>query len=222
MIGHNNGPPFDAPTEESDYVRAQTWRRAYKQAHQPPSAEVALLRLRAAEALGLEYRDYSAILKDRGRSPRALFFGLGGTLVRTRNNEIAEDRHGAVTLMPGVRAKLTKLHDCLVFVVTNQARIAEGLLARETVEGYIRQVSDLCGGAISDFAIAGEAPGPNNAARKPVTRLIRELIGKHALQPGQGVMVSGTAEDENCASEAGLARFLWSWRYFALPLPASP
>jgi phosphoglycolate phosphatase-like HAD superfamily hydrolase len=50
--------------------------------------------------------------------------------------------------------------------------------------------------------------------------MIRHLLNKYLLQPAQGVMIGNTVADEQCAARAGLARFLWAWRYFAEPAPA--
>ncbi len=43
-------------------------RKAAEKAWKPPSREVALMRLRRAEAMGLDYRDYVGVMLDRGRS----------------------------------------------------------------------------------------------------------------------------------------------------------
>jgi histidinol phosphatase-like enzyme len=216
-IGHNGGPLLESPDADRGYALAQTWRRAYKEAHRQPSAAIAKLRAQAAEELGMAYEDYAAILWDRGRRPRALVFELGGTLVRTRNGEVAEDRRGGVTLMPGVREKLMSIRNAQIFVVTNQARIAEGSLSRENVEDYIHQVSNLCGDVIRDHHIGAETRA-NAPARK--AGMITKLLAKHFVPVGQGVMISDTVEDERSALMAGLARYIWSWRYFGEPLPA--
>jgi histidinol phosphatase-like enzyme len=66
----------------------------------------------------------------------AHFFDLGGTLLALdNNNEIAYDRHGRATILPGVRERLSTLVTTPVFVVTNQAGIAEGTL---TIEQFNR------------------------------------------------------------------------------------
>jgi histidinol phosphatase-like enzyme len=217
-IGHNGGPLLESPEADGGYALAQTWRRVHKEAHRQPSVAVAKLRARAADELGIAYEDYAAILWDRGRRPRALVFELGGTLVRTRNGEVAEDRRGGVTLMPGVREKLASVRNAQIFVVTNQARISEGSLSRNNVEDYIRQVSDQCGDVIRDHRISAETRA-NAPAKK--AGMIRELLAKHFVPVGQGVMISDTVEDERVALVAGLARFIWSWRYFGDPLAAS-
>lgn len=62
LIGHNHGPPLDP---DADW-RAFCWRKAHANAWKPPPREVMLARLARAEMLGLTYREYTAILLDRG------------------------------------------------------------------------------------------------------------------------------------------------------------
>ena len=63
-IGHNGGPPLDDPwMGEWNYY---CWRRAYKKAWKTPPREIALRRLARAEALGMTYREYQAIILDTG------------------------------------------------------------------------------------------------------------------------------------------------------------
>ena len=61
-IGHNRGPPLDP---ESGW-RAFCWRRAHAKAWKTPPREIALARLARAEALGISYHEYAAVLLDRG------------------------------------------------------------------------------------------------------------------------------------------------------------
>jgi len=87
-LGHNGGPPLEVTWE------AWLWRRAHAQAWKPPSREVALLRIRRAERLGLGYRDYTAALMDRGVHLSAVLF--------------APDAFDA--------ARAEKLYDCRILV----------------------------------------------------------------------------------------------------------
>ncbi|HZD25381.1 MAG TPA: hypothetical protein VE631_03910 [Alphaproteobacteria bacterium] len=59
-IGHNGGPPLDLSWS------GWLWRRAVSEAWKTPPREVVLQRLRRAGCLGLGYRDYTAVLLDRG------------------------------------------------------------------------------------------------------------------------------------------------------------
>jgi hypothetical protein len=61
-IGHNGGPPLEEAPDWNDYC----WRRAYQKAWKTPPREIALRRLARAEALGMTYREYQAIILDTG------------------------------------------------------------------------------------------------------------------------------------------------------------
>ena len=66
-IGHNNGPTFDMSCE------AWVWRRAAAKAWKAPSPEVAKMRIRRAERLGITYKELTAALMNTGCN-------AGGTL----------------------------------------------------------------------------------------------------------------------------------------------
>jgi histidinol phosphatase-like enzyme len=84
----------------------------------------------------------------------AHFFDLGGTLLALDDHdEIAYDGHGRITLMAGVRERLTALAGTPVFVVTNQAGIADGTLTIERFEDLCAQLSASAGGAITAYAV---------------------------------------------------------------------
>src|SRR5260370_26486477 len=57
-IGHNNGPTFDMSWE------AWVWRRAAAKAWKAPKPEVARMRLKRAERLGITYKELTAALMD--------------------------------------------------------------------------------------------------------------------------------------------------------------
>jgi hypothetical protein len=61
-IGHNGGPPLDPNAG----WRRFCWKKAYALAWKTPPREIALRRLARAEELGLTYRQYTAVLLDRG------------------------------------------------------------------------------------------------------------------------------------------------------------
>lgn len=70
-IGHNGGPPLDVSWS------AWLWRRAHAAAWKTPPREIAMLRIRRAERLGLSYRDYTAVLLDRGVHMDVVVFAPG-------------------------------------------------------------------------------------------------------------------------------------------------
>jgi hypothetical protein len=71
-IGHNGGPPLDdeEPPGKLLFVR-YAWKQAHAAAWRPPSRDIALFRLRRAEAAGLSYHEYMLRLLDTGRYPQA-------------------------------------------------------------------------------------------------------------------------------------------------------
>ena len=75
-IGHNGGPPLDLS------FSAWSWRRASAAAWKTPPREIALRRLKQAEDLGLTYREFTAVLMDRGRRLSALVFAPGTVDIR--------------------------------------------------------------------------------------------------------------------------------------------
>jgi len=61
-IGHNQGPPLDP---EAGW-RLFCWKKAHAKAWKTPPREIALSRLKRADALGMTYREYTAVLLDKG------------------------------------------------------------------------------------------------------------------------------------------------------------
>jgi hypothetical protein len=60
-IGHNNGPPL-----ESVGWAQFCWRQAHARAWKIPPIEVVRLRMKRAEELGMSYREYTAVILDKG------------------------------------------------------------------------------------------------------------------------------------------------------------
>ncbi len=63
-VGHNKGPPLDE--EPATTWHHYCWRQAHKRAGKTPPREIALARLARAEELGMTYKEYTAIILDRG------------------------------------------------------------------------------------------------------------------------------------------------------------
>jgi hypothetical protein len=61
-VGHNGGPPLTIGPDWGQFC----WKKAHAKAWKTPPREVALARLARAEALGMTYREYTAVLLDRG------------------------------------------------------------------------------------------------------------------------------------------------------------
>jgi hypothetical protein len=63
QLGHNGGPPLEPGASWRRYC----WKKAHAAAWQTPPREIALRRLKRAEALGMSYRDYTAVILDTGK-----------------------------------------------------------------------------------------------------------------------------------------------------------
>jgi len=210
-IGHNQGPPLEAG---DPFVR-YCWRRAHKAAWRTPPLEIVRRRCRRAAELGLDYRSYTAILLDRGSHVRALFFDLGGTLVAVEGDEVRLDQQGRVTPLPGVIEKLSRLRDCLRFVVTNQAGVAAGRISAETARALVEQIDELCGKVLTDYRICMDPAGSDSPYRKPRPGMVLALLVRHRLAPSLAVMIGDGESDRLCAEAARLAAFIPADAYFA-------
>jgi hypothetical protein len=62
-IGHNGGPPLDPGASWRHYC----WKKAHAKAWKTPPREIALLRLKRAEELGMTYQEYTSVLLDTGK-----------------------------------------------------------------------------------------------------------------------------------------------------------
>ena len=197
MIGHNNGPPIGDIDDAPSVARRYYWRKAHAAAWRTPPIEIVRLRSRAAERIGLDYRDYTSILLDRGRRPSAVVFTLR-TLVRSwTGNDLR--------LMPGVQSKLERLAgNCSIFVV---AQADTGALERHPVA--IQRINDLCGDCIEGFRVL-----PAGADSTVTGRAIAAMLTGRGLPTAQAIFVGDRTEDEYCAKTFGFARFLWAWHYF--------
>ncbi|MGF1610603.1 MAG: hypothetical protein ACFCUQ_14470 [Kiloniellales bacterium] len=190
-IGHNQGPPLESRNGWASHC----WRQAHKKAWRAPPIEVVRRRAARAAELGLSYRDYTAILLDRGAQPKALIFDLG-TLIASRHDRITTDSQGRIQPLPGVVERLTRLRNCRVFVVANQANA-------EAARSVVEQLNALCGGVIADHRVG-----------KLRSDLLLELLAAHGLTAGVAVMVGAGERGRLCAEAARLARFLLARDYF--------
>lgn len=190
MIGHNDGPPIGDVGEAAGVARRYYWRRAHAAAWRTPPVEIIQLRSRAAENVGLSYRDYTSILLNRGRRPCALVFSMRA-LLRARN--------GTLSPMPGVQRKLQRLGaSSMLFVVAREREpLAQGA---SLIDGLCRGIKAHC---LLPETVAAAA------------QAVAGMLAEHGLPPGQALFVGESLEDERCAAAADVARFLWAWHYFS-------
>jgi D-glycero-D-manno-heptose 1,7-bisphosphate phosphatase len=145
----------------------------------------------------------------------AHFFDLGGTLLGLDDHdEIAYDGYGRVTILPGVRERLATLAGAPVFVVTNQAGIAEGTLPAERFNDFCHQLSAGTGDAITAYAACTHPRAAGCGCRKPKPGLVLGLAETHRIDLARSVMVGDTDVDQQLAVSAGIGHFIWAEVYF--------
>jgi hypothetical protein len=107
-IGHNNGPTFDMSWG------AWVWRRAAAKAWKTPKPEVAMMRLKRAERLGITYRELTSAFMDSGAylSAAVIPLSLAARVRRGPNREIiVEPRNSTAELVAKFRGRLFVLGD---------------------------------------------------------------------------------------------------------------
>jgi hypothetical protein len=107
-IGHNNGPTFDMSWE------AWVWRRAAAKAWKTPKPEVAMMRLKRAERLGITYRELTSVIMDSGThlSAAVIPLSLAARVRRGPKGEIiVEPRNSVAALVAKFRGRLFVLGD---------------------------------------------------------------------------------------------------------------
>jgi hypothetical protein len=107
-IGHNNGPTFDMSWE------AWVWRRAAAKAWKTPKPEVAMMRLKRAERLGITYRELASVIMDSGAHLSAAVIPLSLAVRLRRGPEreiIIEPRNSAADRVAKFRGRLFILGD---------------------------------------------------------------------------------------------------------------
>lgn len=207
-LGHNNGPPIDGPdATPGDRFKLAAWRKAHRAAFRAPSIEVLQRRTRRANDMGLTYTQFTAVVLDRGRNPTTLFFGLSNVLARLTGGEVKRDATGAPVLMPGVKAKLGAIKPGASFVIENAASDDK----RDALHDVVRRIGAMCGFTFTDAQVSGA----ENDVRLPAPGMVQALLVKHALTPGESVLVGDDVVHEKAAERAGLGLFVWAYRYFA-------
>lgn len=123
-IGHNNGPTFDMSWE------AWVWRRASAKVWKTPKPEVALMRLKRAERLGITYRELASVIMDSGAHLGAavLPLSLAARVRRGPDREIiVEPRNSAADLVAKFRGRLFVLGDIDAVPAMSEAERADFL-----------------------------------------------------------------------------------------------
>ena len=147
----------------------------------------------------------------------ALFFDLGGTLVRlNESREIPLDRDGniVIELLPNVAEKLRPMHNHLMFVVTNQAGITRGRLTFEEVEAALKKLDAQLGDILSGWQICPHTDDDNCECRKPKGGMITELADMYGVDLTSSTMVGDQEVDRQASEAAGVAKFVAAKDFF--------
>ncbi|MCA0248079.1 MAG: hypothetical protein LCH93_15810 [Proteobacteria bacterium] len=125
-IGHNNGPTFDMSWE------AWVWRRAAAKAWKTPKPEVAMMRLKRAERLGITYKELASVIMDSGAhmSAAVMPLSLAARVRRGPNREIIiEPRNSVADLVAKFRGRLFILGDIDAVPALSETERADFLAA---------------------------------------------------------------------------------------------
>ena len=123
-IGHNNGPTFDMSWG------AWIWRRAAAKAWKTPSPEVAKMRIKRAERLGLTYKELTSALMNTGSNLGAAVMplSLAARVRRGPKGEIiVEPRNSIAALVGRFGGRLFLLGDIDAVPALSDAERAEFL-----------------------------------------------------------------------------------------------
>jgi len=206
-IGHNQGPPLDMSGE------AWVWRRAVAKAWKTPPREIALKRMERAEAMGLSYRDYTAVLMDRGRAVNTLVLSLPA-LVEARARGWGSNRDAALQLRAEVAAKVPTLKPLRLLVLADRYADERLVGARDETE-LGEEVRGLL--PTHDPAIALVDSGLRRArgTADPRVSAVKDYFGRNWIVPSEAMMVGVGPDDLYVAEQTEVALFKLAWEYFS-------
>lgn len=156
-IGHNNGPTFDMSWE------AWVWRRATAKAWKAPKPEVAKMRLKRAERLGITYKELASVIMDSGAHLGAavLPLSLAARVRRGPGREIiVEPRNSIADLVARFRGRLLVLGDIDAVPAMSDAERAEFLaILNRAFDGKVEAIGwGHDGPAVRDLLKANAVP----------------------------------------------------------------
>ncbi len=137
-IGHNNGPTFDMSWG------AWVWRRAAAKAWKTPSPEIARMRLRRAERLGITYKELTAALMNAGSNlgTAVMPLSLAARVRRGPKGEIVvEPRNSVASLVARFGGRLFLLGDVDAVPALTEAERGEFLsVVNRSFDGRIEAI----------------------------------------------------------------------------------
>ncbi|MFO1081812.1 MAG: hypothetical protein U1E23_14420 [Reyranellaceae bacterium] len=183
-IGHNNGPTFDMSWG------AWVWRRAAAKAWKTPSPEVARMRVRRAERLGLTYREVASAIMDSGAHLGAavLPLSLAARLRRGAGHAVV------VEPRPEIAPKVARFVGRLFVLADIDAVPALTEAERGDLLGLLNRAFD---GKV-------EAVGGGHDGRAPDGRALRDLLKAHALPRQEAFLVGAGVGHQVLGEAAGL------------------
>ena len=178
-IGHNNGPTFDMSWG------AWVWRRAAAKAWKTPKPEVAMMRLKRAERLGITYRELTSVIMDSGAhlSAAVMPLSLAARVRRGPNREIiVEPRNSVASLVAKFRGRLFILGD--IDAVPG--------LSEEERAGFLATLNRAFDGKVEAVGWGHDGPA------------IRAMLKANALPHQEAFMVGASMGHRVLAEAAGL------------------
>ncbi len=147
----------------------------------------------------------------------ALFCDLAGTLAamdETRQLPVDAQGNIRITLLPGVKERLTPLRNHLIFVVTNQAGIKRGRYRQEKVEAALADLDRQLGDILTAWAICPHDDADGCDCRKPKAGMIKDLAWVHGVDLAASTMVGDQESDAMAARAAGVGTFVSAREFF--------
>jgi D-glycero-D-manno-heptose 1,7-bisphosphate phosphatase len=153
--------------------------------------------------------------EDGAARPGAVFLDLGGTLLALDGEGVvAQDAGGHPRVLPGVATRLAALAGERVFVVTNQACLADGTLTPEEFQRFCDAVRAAAGDVVTAYLVCAHPRDAGCGCRKPAPGLVLGAARMHGLDLAASVLVGDTDVDRELAVRAGVGRFVPAADYF--------
>lgn len=140
---------------------------------------------------------------------RAVFLDRDGTVIRDVPNLADPD---LVELLPGAAERIKAINDAgwLVFVVTNQACINRGLVAKSQVLRVHDRMQDLLnaeGAHVDTIIFCPHTPEQDCFCRKPRPGMLYGLATMHQLDLRECLLIGNSLDDIQAAKAANMPRF---------------
>jgi histidinol-phosphate phosphatase family protein len=146
----------------------------------------------------------------------ALFLDWGGTLALARDHRTVVDAAGNPVLQPNVAATLARVRPRFdrCFIVSNQARIGRGEIARGEVLRRFAWLNDGLGRPFDDWRLCPHDDGDGCACRKPAPGMFLDLAAAWAIDLAASTHVGDSEKDRAAAASAGVGTFAWARDFF--------